>query len=314
MTRRRAVLSGRRVSNLPVPGPSVVAIARSRRRCTGPGRGRCRGRGPCTGSSEGFVVAGGTCLVARSWGAAGNVDLVHPGRLVTAGPYADRRNPMYVGWALLHLGVGVAAGSAWIVASLPVAVGFLHHQVLREERALAQQFPVEFERYRTAVPRYRSDCSPGCAVEPARRRWWDGRRAGRGPDDRLPGRPGGDGLAGVSVRVRRADPLGGRRRRPQPRRDGGRSGAGHAGHADTRTTRAPPSTGRTASVPPPGRAHRGSSTASWCTSTTSRATTTARGQAGATLLSGLESGPEGSLLYRVEDLEGHRWMFMQRPG
>jgi uncharacterized glyoxalase superfamily protein PhnB len=36
--------------------------------------------------------------------------------------------------------------------------------------------------------------------------------------------------------------------------------------------------------------------------------------AGATLLSGLESGPEGSLLYRVEDLEGHRWMFMQRSG
>jgi uncharacterized glyoxalase superfamily protein PhnB len=34
--------------------------------------------------------------------------------------------------------------------------------------------------------------------------------------------------------------------------------------------------------------------------------------AGASLLSGIESGPEGSLLYRVEDVEGHRWMFMQR--
>ena len=33
--------------------------------------------------------------------------------------------------------------------------------------------------------------------------------------------------------------------------------------------------------------------------------------AGASLLSGIESGPEGSRLYRVEDLEGHRWMFMQ---
>ena len=36
--------------------------------------------------------------------------------------------------------------------------------------------------------------------------------------------------------------------------------------------------------------------------------------AGATLLSDVEAGPEGSLLYRVEDLEGHRWMFMQRSG
>lgn len=34
--------------------------------------------------------------------------------------------------------------------------------------------------------------------------------------------------------------------------------------------------------------------------------------AGASMLSGIESGPEGSRLYRTEDVEGHRWMFMQR--
>jgi uncharacterized glyoxalase superfamily protein PhnB len=33
--------------------------------------------------------------------------------------------------------------------------------------------------------------------------------------------------------------------------------------------------------------------------------------AGAALLSGIEEGPEDSRLYRVEDLEGHRWMFME---
>jgi len=33
--------------------------------------------------------------------------------------------------------------------------------------------------------------------------------------------------------------------------------------------------------------------------------------AGATLLSDVEEGPDDSLLYRAEDLEGHRWMFMQ---
>jgi uncharacterized glyoxalase superfamily protein PhnB len=33
--------------------------------------------------------------------------------------------------------------------------------------------------------------------------------------------------------------------------------------------------------------------------------------AGATMLSGLEEGPPNTLLYRAEDLEGHRWMFMQ---
>ena len=32
----------------------------------------------------------------------------------------------------------------------------------------------------------------------------------------------------------------------------------------------------------------------------------------ASMLSGIESGPGGSRLYRAEDVEGHRWMFMQR--
>ena len=35
-------------------------------------------------------------------------------------------------------------------------------------------------------------------------------------------------------------------------------------------------------------------------------------RAGAALLSGIEAGPNGSRLYRSEDVEGHRWMFMQR--
>jgi uncharacterized glyoxalase superfamily protein PhnB len=35
------------------------------------------------------------------------------------------------------------------------------------------------------------------------------------------------------------------------------------------------------------------------------------GEAGASLLSEVEEGP-GGRLYRAEDLEGHRWMFMER--
>jgi uncharacterized glyoxalase superfamily protein PhnB len=37
------------------------------------------------------------------------------------------------------------------------------------------------------------------------------------------------------------------------------------------------------------------------------------GGAGAKLLSEVEEGP-GGRLYRVEDLEGHRWMFLERRG
>jgi uncharacterized glyoxalase superfamily protein PhnB len=35
--------------------------------------------------------------------------------------------------------------------------------------------------------------------------------------------------------------------------------------------------------------------------------------AGATILSPLEDSGEGGRRYRAEDIEGHRWMFMQRP-
>ena len=35
-------------------------------------------------------------------------------------------------------------------------------------------------------------------------------------------------------------------------------------------------------------------------------------EAGATMLSDIEEGP-GGRLYRAEDSEGHRWMFVQRP-
>jgi protein-S-isoprenylcysteine O-methyltransferase Ste14 len=100
------------------------------------------------------LCAGGTALVVRSWEVADQVDLSQPERLVTSGPYAISRNPMYLGWALLHLGIGVAAGSAWVVATLPPAAGWVHRRVVSEERALAARFGGEFQRYRATVPRY----------------------------------------------------------------------------------------------------------------------------------------------------------------
>lgn len=100
------------------------------------------------------LIAAGAGLVAWSWEAAWQVDLEHPDRLVTGGPYAVSRNPMYVGWALLHLGAGVVRGSGWIVAALPAAAAQVHRGVLGEERALGDMFAEQFGPYRAAVPRY----------------------------------------------------------------------------------------------------------------------------------------------------------------
>jgi protein-S-isoprenylcysteine O-methyltransferase Ste14 len=94
-------------------------------------------------------VVAGACTVA-----AGAVDLAEPTALVTAGPYAASRHPMYLAWALLHAGVGLLSGSAWVVVTLPAAAGWVHAEAVSEERSLAARFPAEFARYRAAVPRY----------------------------------------------------------------------------------------------------------------------------------------------------------------
>jgi protein-S-isoprenylcysteine O-methyltransferase Ste14 len=96
----------------------------------------------------------GSAVVGSAWSAAGQVDLERPARLVSAGPYAISRNPMYVGWALLHLGTALTAGSAWIASTFPLSALWLHHQVLGEERQLDAAFGEEFHRWQMAVPRY----------------------------------------------------------------------------------------------------------------------------------------------------------------
>ncbi len=82
------------------------------------------------------------------------MDLEHPEQLVTSGPYAIIRNPMYLGWALLHFGAGSAVGSGWMVTTIPAAEAWIHGEVVREERALGERFGEEFRAYRAAVPRY----------------------------------------------------------------------------------------------------------------------------------------------------------------
>ncbi len=77
-----------------------------------------------------------------------------PDRLLTTGPYARSRNPMYLGWGLLHLGSALLTGSGWLLAAVPPAILAVHHGVLGEERRLEQRFGDEFARYRAAVPRY----------------------------------------------------------------------------------------------------------------------------------------------------------------
>ena len=100
------------------------------------------------------IVATGSIIVAKSLKAAGHTELDRPQRLVTSGPYAVSRNPMYVGWMLLQLGIGAAARSGWILATLPLAGAAIHRDVVSEERRLTETFGDEYYQYCATVGRY----------------------------------------------------------------------------------------------------------------------------------------------------------------
>lgn len=101
------------------------------------------------------LIATGIGICVWSILEARDMDIESPNRLLTGGPYAYSRNPMYVGWELMTLGIGLAANSVWILAlSLPAAA-FIHLvDVPREERLLEKEFGEEYLEYRDCVRRY----------------------------------------------------------------------------------------------------------------------------------------------------------------
>src|ERR1051325_4561701 len=105
--------------------------------------------------AAGALIAGwcvGT-FVVRGRGTPAPFDA--PRRLVAVGPYHVVRNPMYVGAALLLLGLGLRQRSPAIVLFVPVWWAAFHlFVVLYEERALRRIFDGEYEDYCRRTPRW----------------------------------------------------------------------------------------------------------------------------------------------------------------
>ncbi len=75
-------------------------------------------------------------------------------RLVTGGPYALSRHPVYLGEIATAVGVNLAT-AGWLSAL--AVVYFIACEVLRmrwEERVLAQAFPADYPGYAGRIPRY----------------------------------------------------------------------------------------------------------------------------------------------------------------
>jgi protein-S-isoprenylcysteine O-methyltransferase Ste14 len=85
--------------------------------------------------------------------AAAIIDVAPDQRVVSTGPYAIVRHPMYLGATLLLLATPFALGCVWAIIFAVIAVGALVWRLLEEERYLSQHLP-GYDDYRQ-VTRYR---------------------------------------------------------------------------------------------------------------------------------------------------------------
>jgi protein-S-isoprenylcysteine O-methyltransferase Ste14 len=79
------------------------------------------------------------------------IDVAPDQGVVSTGPYAIVRHPMYLGAALLLLATPFALGSLWAIFWAIIAVGALVWRLLEEERYLSQHL-AGYDDYRGATP------------------------------------------------------------------------------------------------------------------------------------------------------------------
>lgn len=77
------------------------------------------------------------------------------GPLISTGPFAHVRNPLYLGNIALWLGFTVSAGLLWLAPVVLLMLGLEYHAIVRwEEGLLTTRIGESYRRYLTRVPRW----------------------------------------------------------------------------------------------------------------------------------------------------------------
>jgi protein-S-isoprenylcysteine O-methyltransferase Ste14 len=75
--------------------------------------------------------------------------------IVRTGPYRFSRNPIYLAFSLLQLGIAAWANGLWLLATLVGAVALIHFVVIpREEQYLERRFGAQYLDYKASVRRW----------------------------------------------------------------------------------------------------------------------------------------------------------------
>lgn len=76
-------------------------------------------------------------------------------RIVRTGPYRWSRNPIYLSFSLLQLGVAFWVNSLWLLVTLILGMAVMSFVVIpREEQYLERRFPSDYSAYKASVRRW----------------------------------------------------------------------------------------------------------------------------------------------------------------
>jgi protein-S-isoprenylcysteine O-methyltransferase Ste14 len=102
----------------------------------------------------GFLLGAGALIAFRRARQKPNSRDLDSG-LVTSGIYGYSRNPVYLGFVLLLIGLLLDSGTYWGMLLAPMLVILLNQLVIQpEEEYLARKFGEQFDRYRAKVRRW----------------------------------------------------------------------------------------------------------------------------------------------------------------
>jgi protein-S-isoprenylcysteine O-methyltransferase Ste14 len=77
------------------------------------------------------------------------------GPLVSSGPFAIVRNPLYLGNIALWAGFSLSAGLPWMAPAIVLLLAFIYHAIVRwEEGLLEARLGDGYRRYAATVPRW----------------------------------------------------------------------------------------------------------------------------------------------------------------
>ena len=104
-----------------------------------------------------FVALGIVYLALRAMRNAKTTVRPHAGasRLVTTGPFALSRNPLYLSTAIFIVGIGLATGNAWLlIGAILTAIADHHLAIKGEEAHLEHRFGKAWREYKKRVRRW----------------------------------------------------------------------------------------------------------------------------------------------------------------